>query len=65
MYGREWRHGLPFLFLDKTLSKSRFPLQANVETLVPDIKYSFLKLCSTEKKSIRAFWKRKKKKCIS
>lgn len=63
MYGRERRHGLPFLFLDKHLSKSRFPLQANVETLMPDIKYSFLKLHSTEKKS--ESFENKIKKCIS
>lgn len=65
MYGREGRHGLPFLSLDKHLCELRFPLQANMETLMPDIKYSFLKLYSAEKKSQLEPLAKERKKCIS
>lgn len=65
MYGREGRHGLPFLSLDKHLYELRFPLQANMETLMPDIKYSFLKLYSAEEKSQLEPLAKERKKCIS
>lgn len=36
--------GMSALSLDKNLCEARVPLQANMETLLHDIKYSFLKL---------------------
>lgn len=61
---RGGKHGLPFLPLDKHLCESRFPLQANVGTLMPDIKYSFLKLYSTGKKSQLESLARERKKSL-
>lgn len=70
VYGREGRHGLALLSLDEHLCESRVLLQANMEDLMPDIKYSFLKLYSTGAggvggESIRASCKGERKSVLS